>query len=242
MSFKLAIGLLSLVSLGAAQPSLFLVGDSITKTGTGDGSTGPWGMGYEIIPLFDAAKIHVYNEGLGGRSSRGYREEGAWEKVLARIHSGDYVIMMFGHNDAANSANYPDRVTLPGNGDETNGKVHTYGWYLRQYAAEVKAKGATIIICSPVPRNQWVDGKIKRGFDGYASWAKEAAGQSGALFIDLNTLVADRMDALGQEAARKLYNDTQHTTKAGARLNAECVIAGLRAADVKELIADLVSQ
>jgi hypothetical protein len=62
-------------------PTLFLVGDSIMKTGAGNGERGPWGMGYELIPSFDATKIHVYNEGLGGRSSRGYIEEGAWTSV-----------------------------------------------------------------------------------------------------------------------------------------------------------------
>ena len=39
------------------HPALFLVGDSIVHTGTGDGSTGPWGWGAEIIPMFDAAKM-----------------------------------------------------------------------------------------------------------------------------------------------------------------------------------------
>ncbi len=46
-----------------AHPALFLVGDSIMQTGKGDGSTGPWGWGTEIIPMFDPAKIHVYNAG-----------------------------------------------------------------------------------------------------------------------------------------------------------------------------------
>src|SRR5580700_518364 len=75
------------------HPALFLVGDSIMKTGAGNGETGPWGMGYELIPQFDEGKIHVYNEGLGGRSSRGYIEEGAWAKVLGRLQRGDYVIL-----------------------------------------------------------------------------------------------------------------------------------------------------
>ncbi len=192
------------------HPALFLVGDSIIRTGTGNGDTGPWGWGYEIIPMFDATKIHVYNDALGGRSSRGYIEEGAWAKVLAQLQPGDWVIMHFGHNDAANSANYPDRTTLPGNGDETKEiespvthqpeTIHTYGWYLRQYVKDVKSKGATMIICSPPPRNTWIDGKIKRGFDGYAAWAQEAAKQTNTLFIDLNTISADKYDALGQDS------------------------------------------
>jgi lysophospholipase L1-like esterase len=220
------------------HPALFLVGDSIMRTGVAPGDAGPWGWGYEIIPMFDPAKIHVYNEGLGGRSSRGYIQEGAWAKVMDHLQPGDWVIIHFGHNDAANSQNYPDRTTVKGNGDETQDidspvthekeTIHSYGWYLRQYVKDVKSKGANVIICSPPPRNTWVDGKILRGLDGYAGWAQEAAKQSGALFLDLNTISADKYDALGQEATRPLFNDNQHSRKAGAHLNAESVVTGIR--------------
>jgi lysophospholipase L1-like esterase len=222
----------------AEHPALFLVGDSIMHTGTGDGSTGPWGWGAEIIPMFDPAKIHVYNDGLGGRSSRGYRQEGAWAKVLGEMKPGDWVILQFGHNDAKNSANYPDRTTLPGNGDETKEiespvthepeTIHSYGWYLREDVKDAKDKGANVILCSPPPRDQWVDGKITRGLDGYAGWAKDAAKESGAYFLDLNTLSADKYDALGEDKTKPLFNDFQHSKKAGARLNAESVAAGIR--------------
>lgn len=232
------------------HPALFLVGDSIMHTGTGDGSTGPWGWGSELIPMFDVAKIHVYNEGLGGRSSRGYIEEGAWKKVVDKLQPGDWVIVQFGHNDAANSQNYPDRTTLKGNGDETgvivspvthkDETIHTYGWYLRQYVADAKAKGATVIICSPPPRNQWLEGHVIRGLDGYAAWSADAARVSGARFIDLNTITANKYDALGQTATLPLFNDNQHSHKAGAHLNAESVVMGLRGLKDCPLAMDLL--
>lgn len=231
----------------AQHPALFLVGDSIMHTGTGDGSRGPWGWGAEIGAMFDQSKIHVYNEGRGGRSSRGYIEEGAWEKVLAQLQPGDFVIVQFAHNDTANSENYPDRTTINSGGEETVQigfhqtlkVIHTYGWYIRKYVTDAKAKGATLIVCSPVPRNQWENGKIKRGFDGYAQWAKEAAEKTGAPFIDLNSLVADRFDALGQEKTKALYNDVQHTKKAGAKINAECVVQGIKSLKDIPLAKDL---
>ena len=233
------------------HPALFLVGDSIMHTGTGTGETGPWGWGSEFIPMLDPAKIHVYNEGLGGRSSRGYMEEGAWTKVLARIQTGDWLIVQFGHNDAANSENYPDRTTLKGDGDETQEIdsprthqkeiVHSYGWYLRQYVAQAKAKGASVILLSPPPRNLWLENKVVRGLDGYASWAADAARQSGARFIDLNTITANKYDELGQEKTKAYFNDLQHSRKAGAKLNAESVVAGLKALKDCALSADLAS-
>jgi rhamnogalacturonan acetylesterase len=218
------------------HPALFLIGDSIMKTGTPPGDHGPYGMGYEIAPLFDPAKIHVYNEGAGGRSSRSYIAEGLWAKNLARMQPGDFVIIMFGHNDAKNSDNYPDRATINAGGDETvmvgvgnkAETIHTYGWYLRQYVKDAQAKGATVILCSPVPRDTWIDSKIKRGFDGYAPLAADAAKASGALFIDLNTLAVNHYDALGRQQAAKCFADYQHTTRAGARINAQSVIEGLK--------------
>ena len=218
------------------HPALFLVGDSIMKTGTGDGEQGPWGWGSEIVSFFDAARIHVYNEAHGGRSSRSFIEESLWTSVLDRIRPGDFVILQFGHNDSANSQGHPNRATITGNGDETiqigvgtnRAIAHSYGWYIREYVSDAKARGATIIVCSPTPRNEWADGKIKRGFDGYARWAADAAKASGALFIDLNALAADRYDALGQEKAVDYFNDHQHTKKIGASLNAECVVEGIK--------------
>src|SRR5882724_11029461 len=235
--------------VGTLHPALFLVGDSIMRTGNGTGENGQWGWGSEIIPFFDPAKIHVYNEAHGGRSSRSYIEEGLWDKILDRLQPGDFILLQFGHNDSSNSQNYPDRTTITGMGDEimhigvgvSNKVVHTYGWYLREYVRDAKAKGATIIICSPVPRNVFIKGKIKRGFDGYAQWAADAAKASSALFIDLNTIAANHYDALGQEKTANLFSDYQHTKKAGARLNAESVVEGLKQLKDCPLANDLAS-
>ncbi len=218
------------------HPALFLVGDSIMKTGSGNGDQGPWGWGSELGAFFDPAKLHVYNEARGGRSSRSYIEEGWWTNVLQHLQTGDFVILQFGHNDSSNSQNSPNRATITGVGEETiqigiatnKTIVHSYGWYIRQYVADAKSKGATVIVCSPAPRNTWADGKIKRGFDGYAQWAADAAKASGAFFLDLNTLAANRYDTLGQEKAATYFNDFQHTKKIGAHLNAQCVIDGLK--------------
>jgi lysophospholipase L1-like esterase len=130
--------------------------------------------------------------------------------------------------------------SLPGIGEETldvtnprSGKVetvHTYGWYLRKYIADVKAKGATPIICSLVPRKIWVDGHIRRQTDTYRGWAQQVAEQQHVGFVDLNEIIAERYDALGPDAVDKLFGDPHtHTDWDGAVLNAECVVAGLRA-------------
>jgi lysophospholipase L1-like esterase len=110
--------------------------------------------------------------------------------------------------------------------------VHTYGWYLRRYINDAKAKGATPIVLSPVPRNMWTEGRVNLAAKDYGKWAAEAAAGAGALFIDLNGLVARRYEAAGEEKVLEAYftaADHTHTTKAGAELNAAAVVEGIKA-------------
>lgn len=229
-------------NLVATLPTLFLVGDSTVKNGSGAGEGGLWGWGAPIAASFDATKIRVENRALGGRSSRSFLTEGLWEKVLAEMKAGDFVMMQFGHNDGGSLTAGRARASLKGNGDETvsvvieaSGQrevVHSYGWYLRKYIADAKAKGATPIVLSPVPRNMWKAGKVNRASGDYGKWAAEAAQAGGALFIPLNDLVADAYEAEGSEKVGAQYftvKDHTHTSVAGARLNAAKVIEGVKA-------------
>ena len=221
-------------------PTLFLIGDSTVRNGHGDGANGQWGWGDRIGQFFDANKIHVVNRALGGRSSRTYVTGGQWASVVALIQPGDFVMMQFGHNDGGplDDASRA-RGTLPGIGDETreidnpitkaHEVVHTYGWYMRTFIVEARAKGATPILCSLVPRKIWKDGKIARS-ETYAKWAAEVAASEHVAFIDLNEIIARRYDTLGPEKVDGLFGDEHtHTNLAGAELNAACVMDALKA-------------
>jgi rhamnogalacturonan acetylesterase len=78
--------------------------------------------------------------------------------------------------------------------------VHTYGWYMRKYIADIKAKGATSIICSPVPRNFCKEGKFAghRNKDSYGQWASEIGEETGTYFVDLNKMIADDYETEGK--------------------------------------------
>ncbi len=144
---------------------------------------------------------------------------------------GDFVVMQFGHNDGgALDGAQGARVSLPGTGDETTKGVHTFGWYLKQFVAETRAKSATPIVCSLIPRKIWKDGKIARNTEDFAGWAAEVAKSEHTPFIDLNELIARQYDQLGAEKVEALFADEHtHTTRAGAELNAATVAAGLKA-------------
>jgi rhamnogalacturonan acetylesterase len=217
-------------------PTLFLVGDSTVRVGT----RGEKGWGEVIAPYFDSKKINVVNRAIGGRSSRTFQTEGRWDNVLAEMKPGDFVLVQFGHNDGGDIATGTrPRASLHGSGDETQdvmiestGKketVHTFGWYMKKYARDAKAKGATPILCSLVARKIWKDGKIVRASETYGKWTAEAAKAEGADFVDLNEIIAERYEKLGPAKVEPLFADEHtHTTPAGAQLNAECVISGLK--------------
>lgn len=214
------------------RPTFFIIGDSTVKNGRGDGKGNMWGWGDLIAPFFDTSKIKIENHALGGTSSRTFLTKGLWDKVLARIQKGDYVIMQFGHNDnGALDDTARARGTIKGVGDSAKEiynpitkqqeLVHTYGWYLSKFVNDAKAKGAVAIICSPIPRNDWKDGKVIRYGTGYALWAKQTAESTGAFFIDLNSLTADSYDGMGQEQVKPFFpNEHTHTGREGALLNA----------------------
>lgn len=221
-------------------PTLFLIGDSTVRNGRGTGANHQWGWGDFLGNYFDLDKINVVNRAIGGTSSRSYLTGGQWQCVMNMMKPGDFVMMQFGHNDAGPlNDRARARGTIPGVGDGNQAitnlmtgrpeTVHTYGWYLRKYVADTRAKDATPMVCSPIPRKIWRDGRIVQSTNGYAGWARTVAQTEHAPFVDLNRLIAERYDALGPERVNPLFGDPQtHTTAAGADLNAQCVIAGLK--------------
>lgn len=222
------------------KPVFYIIGDSTVKNGKGKGDGDLWGWGSFLDGYFDTSKVSVRNHALGGRSSRTFITERHWDVVLSTLKAGDFVIMQFGHNDGGPLDDTARaRGTIKGTGEETadiynpimkkNETVHSYGWYLRKYVADIKARGATAIICSPIPRNMWVDGKCLRASGDYGKWAREVAEATGAYFIDLNNLIADEYDKLGSEEVGRFFpGDHTHTNAAGARLNVREVVEGLR--------------
>jgi rhamnogalacturonan acetylesterase len=222
------------------KPTLYIIGDSTVKNGSGLGGGGLWGWGDFFSDHIDTGRLAVRNYALGGRSSRTFITEGHWDKVLEQLRPGDMVIMQFGHNDSGPLDDTARaRGTIKGTGEETQDiynpimkkqeTVHTYGWYMRKYVSDCKERGATAIICSPIPRNVWVDGKCARGTQDYGKWAEETAQTTGAWFVDLNNIIADQYDRLGPDKVIGFFpGDHTHTNEAGARLNAAAVATGLR--------------
>lgn len=218
------------------KPTLYIIGDSTVRNANKE----TWGWGTPVAELFDATKIRVENNAMAGRSTRTFLSEGRWDKVLQAIKPGDFLMMQFGHNDGSepDTTSAGRRGVLKGTGEHTkvltwpDGKVetvHTYGWYLRKFVQEAKAKGAIPVVISMIPRNQFKNGKVLRAADSFGKWAAEVAKQEKVYFIDLNRIVADKYDTMGAEQVKAFFpGDHTHTNLEGAKFNALSVVEGIK--------------
>lgn len=249
--FFMALMAFSFTLFKKDKPTIFIIGDSTVRNGSGKGSDGLWGWGSFMDQHFDTTQVSVENHAIGGRSSRTFLTEGRWDKIMAKLKKGDYVIMQFGHNDggAINDTSRA-RGSIKGIGDDIqeianmltkkHEIVHSYGWYMRKYVKEAQEKGATPIICSLVPRNVWKEGKVERATQSYALWAKQIAEETGAYFIDLNEVISQKYEALGQDEVKKFFpTDHTHPNYKGSQLTASIVveqIQGLKKCKLKKFV------
>lgn len=228
--------------LNPALPTLFVVGDSTASNGPRNG----WGDPF--ADYFDSARINVRNRALGGRSSRSFISEGHWKDVMAELKAGDVVLIQWGQNDGGTQYDTARaRASLPGLGEETkevlmpttgpiepppagtHEVVHTFGWYLRKYIADVKSKGATPILMSLTAKDIFDNGKNRHPYDKYPEWTEAVAKSENVQYMDFNKMMGEQFDALGQEKVHAMFpRDNTHTNEVGADKNAAGVVAGLK--------------
>jgi lysophospholipase L1-like esterase len=158
--------------------TIVLVGDSTTAP------EGGWGPGFCALM---APQVKCIDDALNGRSSKSFRDEGAWKKALAQ--HGDYYLIQFGHNDQKpDAARHTDPET-------------TFAAQLKQYVAETRTIGAVPVIVTPLSRRTFVDGKVKEDLNDYAAAARRVAAEEGIPCIDLNAMSTKLLDAMTQEQA-----------------------------------------
>jgi lysophospholipase L1-like esterase len=225
-----------------ALPTLIIAGDSTASTGDPEHR----GWAAVLADFFDKSKLNVVNRAVGGRSFRTFYGEGKWKQIVDALKPGDFVIIEFGHNDGGGARAAKGRGDVPGTGDDTvdvtrpdgtTETVHSFGWYLRTFIRDVKAKGATPIVSTATVRNAWTGAQIERAMGKVQEWDKQVAAEEKALLIDHTTLAADAYEKIGQEGVAKYFNaDRTHMTTEGALFNARLVIAGLKAASLPPLV------
>lgn len=240
----------------AGKPVVFFTGDSTVKNADND-DDGMWGWASQAQTVFDESKITLFNAARAGRSTRSFIREGLWDEVYNSLQPGDFVTIQFGHNDICPITDQKARGVIPGTKDTLhvykldNGQyevVYSFGWYLKKMIDDVREKGATPILVSLTPRNEWPNGKIERRDDSYGKWYREVIEETGVEFVDMHNLSADFLDKkfalkrlsadkekakqevarIKEKAGKYFKKDHTHASKTGAQMNALSMAKGLR--------------
>ena len=237
------------------KPVVFFTGDSTVKNADND-DNGMWGWASQAATVFDTTKVTLVNAARAGRSTRSFIREGLWEKVYNSLQPGDYVTIQFGHNDICPITDQKARGVIAESKDTLhvykldNGTyevVYSFGWYLKKMIDDVREKGATPILVSLTPRNEWPGGKIERRDKSYGKWYREVVEETGVAFIDMHNISADFLDKkfskklpkdkekakakiakIKEKAGKYFKKDHTHASKLGAQMNAQSFAKGLR--------------
>ena len=198
--------------------TIFVIGDSTAANKDTTGGKVERGWGMMLQQCFDADFIVVDNHAINGRSSKSFLDEGRWDKVLAKIQPGDYVIIQFGHNDEKSQS---ARHTDPGS---------TFDYNLAKYVRETREKGGIPVLMNSVVRRNFLveapviaddeqlrnttfsDGSKMVEGDSlidthglYRVAPRDVALRMNCHFIDANKITHDLEQGLGREASKKLH-------------------------------------
>lgn len=167
-----------------AGVKIVLTGDSTVN------DEGGWGTGFRAQ---FGADVEVVNLALNGRSSKSFRDEGAWAPALTA--KADYILIQFGHNDGPGKG--ADRETEP---------KTTYRANLLRYIEEARAAGAKpVLVTSIVRRVFTADGQIQAdSLVPYVQEARLVAAEAHVPLMDMYALARAQSESLGPEKTAEM--------------------------------------
>ena len=172
--------------------TIHVAGDSTAAIFPASDATMRVGWAAVLDPLFDST-VTVDDAALSGRSTKSYIDEGAWSTLQAKIKTGDYLFIEFGHNDE--KTDDPTRYTDP---------ATTYRDNLRTFINGARARGGVPVLLTSICRRQF-SGNTVTGTHGAYTTAVFAVGQeTGMPVLDMETrtknwLMGARPDRLGRD-------------------------------------------
>lgn len=181
------------VSVFATVPRLHLAGDSTLCDYPLDPPNPQRGWGQEL-PAFFAADFEIINHAAGGHSTVSFLREKRWERLLAQLNAGDFVLLQFGHNDQKhdNPARFADAGAA-------------YADNLRRMVADARARGASPLIATSVVRRQWKDGRFTDSLGAYPAAARKVAAETATPLLELHDLSQQLVESHGAEGSKRLY-------------------------------------
>lgn len=217
-------------------PTVYLCGNSTVV----DQNNEPWASWGQMISRWFDDGICISNHAESGLTARTFLGSGRLDKILTTLKKGDYVVCEFGHND--------EKEKQPG-----DGAWYHYVYNLKIFVDKVRAKGATIIFCTPTQRRAFDDDQktLKNTHGDFPDAMWSVAKRENVPVIDLNQMTKTFFETLGLENSKRALvhypantfpdqpqplADNTHFNPYGAYEVAKCVVMGM-----KQLTLPLVS-
>ncbi len=182
-----------------AKTRIALAGDSTVTDDAG------WGLGFAKAT---GDKFEVLNFSRGGRSSKSFRDEGHWQKVLDSKPA--YVLIQFGHNDQPGKG--PERETDP---------ATTYRENMARYVDEARAIGAQPVLVTSIARRNWADEHTIKAdhLIKYVEAVRALAKEKGVPFIDLYARSIEMYESMGRTTTELISPKDKDGKIDGTHLN-----------------------
>ena len=195
---------------------LFMAGDSTLDEHRGESNpNGYVSWGSSLRPYLNG-NVDIVNYARAGFSTADFMAPDSvygnvvrWDRIKSEAVSGDWVLIQFGHND------------------EKTLTVEQYKANLRTMISDVKAKGATPVLVTPIVRLTFengalVDNSYTPPLDAYADAMRAVAAETATQLAEMREL--SRVAALKAGEAEALTwnvaNDVTHLAQKGAELYA----------------------
>ena len=175
------------------KPTIFLIGDStMANKPVDDNPERGWG---QLFPDYFTDEVAIQNHAVNGRSTKSFIAEHRWDTVMSRLQAGDYVMIQFGHND--------QKVE----DSNRSAPAHTlYKQNLIRFVNDVRSKGATPILLTPVMRRKFdAAGKFVDQHGDYPGVVKEVAAQMKVALIDIHKSSEALIVQEGVENSKRLF-------------------------------------
>jgi lysophospholipase L1-like esterase len=201
-----------------------------------------WG---QMLPLFFKDTVRVVNYARNGRSTKSFIAEGLWDKVVAELKPGDFVIIQFGHND--------EKTGNPNVGTAPSGE---YTANLLRFIRETRGHQAIPILATPVSRRKFDGaGVLKNTHGAYAEATRKVAEAEKVPLLELFTATEKLLQQLGPESSKRMFvwvpegefspgskqiQDDTHFNSYGASRVCDLAVAEIKS-KVPDLAAHLVA-
>ncbi len=150
-----------------------------------------WG---QLLPQLFTDDILIENHAKNGRSTRSFIYEGRWDSVYKKLHSKDFVIIQFGHNDG--SIQKLERYAIPAE----------FEYNLRKFVSETRAKKAQPILATPIVRRRFDEqGQFYDSHGEYPDVVRKIAIDMQVPLLEMHKKSWEYVSALGPDASMPVY-------------------------------------